>query len=73
MDEPRLFHVAPDAIHLRLQYEPLTNTWTLHHALVRRTSEGEVWSDPAEPYRYLCAEEARDVAQAVIETSLGFG
>lgn len=69
----RLFHVAPDAIHLRLHYEPLTSTWTLHHAVVTHNEAGEVLSDPAVPYRYLEAAEALDIVCAVMEGALGLG
>lgn len=71
MDQPRMFFVAPDAIHLRLHYEPLTNTWTLHAAVVSHTAEGEVHSDPATPYRYMTNQEALDVAEATLRGALG--
>lgn len=67
----RLFHVAPDAVHLRLHYEPLTSTWTLHSAVVTHSQEGEVHSDPAIPYRYMTAQEALDVAVSTLEGALG--
>lgn len=69
--EPRLFHVAPDAIHVRLTYRPESNSWRVHAATVAHTVEGEVYSEPVEGYDDLTAEEAMDVVDAVLAGALG--
>lgn len=69
----RLFHVAPDAVHVRMHYEPVTNTWTVHHAVVTHEQDGEVLSDPGEVYRYLSPEEVLQVVDDVLSSALGFG
>lgn len=67
----RLFFVAPDAVNLRALYDPETNTWTLRASSSTSTPSGDVVVDEGETYNYLTAEEACDVAEAVLRGRLG--
>lgn len=68
----RLFYVAPDAIHLRLSFEPETNTWRVHASTSSRTREGTIELEQGETYEWLAADEALDVACAALSGALGF-
>lgn len=71
MDQPRLFRVAPDVVHLRATYEHLTATWKLHVGVVERLDDGEQHNRPVETYELLTNEELLDVAWASLAMVVG--